>query len=73
MCSVGDKRRQLIFLVGIDYLGSHVRCERYLGLKTIRVSIYPLLDSGIEIRGWTLRPLESPCLKLMPNSFSLSL
>ena len=49
-CSVGGKIRQLILVVVIDCCGSDVECERYLDLK-IRVYLYPLLDSGMEIRG----------------------
>ena len=50
MCSVGGNTRQLIFLV-IDCRGSDVVCERYLNLKTVGVSTYPLLDSDMGIRG----------------------
>ena len=50
MCSVG-KIRQLIFLVVIDCWGSDVRCQRYIDVKKTGVSIYPLLDSGMGIRG----------------------
>ena len=47
MCSVGGKIRQLIFVVVTDCRGCE--CERYLDLKTVGVSTYPLLDSGMRI------------------------
>ena len=50
MCSVGSIR-QLLFVVVKDCSGSDVRCERYLNLKTVGVSTYSLLDSGMGIRG----------------------
>ena len=55
MCSVVGKTRQLIFLVMIDCSESDVVCEPHLDLKTttvvVGVSIYPILDSDMGIRG----------------------